>query len=198
MGAIVMDRAISVVKVGGSLAGDRARLRAALRRIADGAEGAAVIVPGGGPLADAVRKAQRDLHFDDGLAHRLALDAMGAMGEIFVSLEPRLRVAAGIDAIRDLLARDHVVVWDPVDLRSGRTGIAENWDVTSDSLALWLARSLGAGRCLLLKSAPCPVWTEAAELVELGLVDRAFLEFATAYAGRIEIGTAELGDVAAA
>lgn len=193
-----MNSAISVIKVGGSLARDRVRLRAALQRIANGKEGAAVVVPGGGLFADAVRQAQRHLLFGDVLAHRLAIDAMSAMGEVFLALEPRLRVAASVDDIRDLLARDRVVVWNPVDLRSGDPGIAENWDVTSDSLALWLARSLGAGRCLLIKSAPCPVWTEVTELVEHGLVDRAFSQFATAYAGTIEIKTAEFGNVATA
>ena len=64
--------ALHIVKIGGSLARDEARLRALLAGIADGREGPCVVVPGGGPFADAVRDVQLRLRFPDALAHRLA------------------------------------------------------------------------------------------------------------------------------
>ncbi len=87
-----MSHALAVVKVGGSLVADRARLCRLLGDLADGAEGPVVIVPGGGALAEAVRATQAALAFPDPLAHRLALDAMAGMARIFAALEPRLRV----------------------------------------------------------------------------------------------------------
>ena len=192
------DQTISVVKIGGSLAADSRRLRSVLRQIAQSSDGKAVIVAGGGPFADAVRQTQRDLSFSDGFAHRLALGAMGAMAEIFAALEPGLSVSRNVDEIRSAHARDRVPVWDPVDLRVGHPEIPETWDVTSDSLALWLARSLGATRCVFYKSAPCPAWNEADELVRLGLVDAAFADFAKAYAGAIVIRGSKCEDAVAA
>jgi len=57
----------------------------------------------------------------------------------------------------------------------GRSEIAESWDVTSDSLALWLARQLRARGLLLVKSARLPKGPQsAAELSRRGIIDAAF------------------------
>ncbi|GJD57342.1 uridylate kinase [Methylobacterium dankookense] len=91
-----MSAAPIVVKLGGSLLGEPARLRAWLARLTAGALGPCLIVPGGGPFADAVRNAQGALGFDDALAHRLALDAMGRMAEVFCALEPGLEIVSDL------------------------------------------------------------------------------------------------------
>jgi aspartokinase-like uncharacterized kinase len=179
--------AATVVKLGGSLVADAPRLRACLARLAGGAEGPCVVVPGGGPLAEAVRSVQAALGFSDALAHRLALDAMGRMAAILSDLEPRLVPARDPGAVAALLAAGQVPVWDPVALRDGHPDIPETWDVTSDSLALWLAAAIGAPRCCLVKSADRPAGTDWADLARSGLVDAAFPAFAARYAGRIEI-----------
>ncbi len=177
------ERDRRVVKIGGSLLANRTRLRALL---ANGATNGVAIVPGGGPFADAVRTAQAALGFDDGLAHRLALDAMGRMAEVFCRLEPRLSIATSLETVADGLARGCAVVWDPVALKTGCPDIPESWDVTSDSLALWLATRLGAGSCILEKSAPVPEAIPEA-LAAAGLVDAAFPLFAARYPGRIVV-----------
>lgn len=177
-----------VVKLGGSLVADAPRLRAWLAHLADGAAGPCVVVPGGGPLAEAVRTSQAALGFSDALAHRLALDAMGRMAEIFSALEPRLVAARAPEALAALLASGLVPVWDPADLKAGHPDIPETWDVTSDSLALWLAAAIGASRCCLVKSAERPAGTtDWADLAASGLVDAAFPVFAARYAGPIAI-----------
>ena len=180
---------LTVVKIGGSLLGDRARLLSALAALAAGAEGAVVVVPGGGPFAEAVRESQGRLGFCDSLAHRLALDAMGRVAEILCALEPALSRSADPAEATALARAGRVPVWDPAALKAGHPDIPESWDVTSDSLALWLAERIGAGRCLLLKSAdaPAPAGADAAELARIGLVDAAFPAFAARFAGEIAI-----------
>ncbi|WP_430913585.1 uridylate kinase [Methylobacterium sp. sgz302541] len=173
-------RPLTVVKVGGSLLAAPERLRAVLRACAEGREGACILVPGGGPFADAVRNAQADLGFSDALAHRLALDAMGRMAEIFCDLEPRLRVLCDPASMGGVAA-----IWDPAALKTGRPDIPERWDVTSDSLALWLAAEIGAATCLLLKSVDAPQGAGTDALSRLGLVDAAFPAFAARFSGRI-------------
>lgn len=176
-----------VVKLGGSLVADRSRLRAWLGHLAEGRAGPCIVVPGGGPFADAVRAVQRAVAFDDALAHRLALDAMGHMAEVFQSLEPRLTVARDPEAIMAVPDAGGVAVWDPASLRNGHPAIPESWAVTSDSLAVWLATQLHAPRCLLVKSAEAPPGATLPELVRLGLVDAAFADFAAGYPGEIVI-----------
>ncbi|MGU3538350.1 amino acid kinase family protein [Methylobacterium sp. A54F] len=175
---------LSVVKVGGSLLADRAALADVLRGLVEGREGPCLVVPGGGPFADAVRTAQAALGLSDALAHRLALDAMGRTAEVLRAVEPRLTIC---DAPEALTAFAPVPVWDPLLLKVGHPEIPETWDVTSDSLALWLAARLKAARCLILKSAAVPVGADLAALARLGLVDAAAPAFAARFPGAIEI-----------
>ena len=182
-----MSRPLTVVKVGGSLVSEADRLRSVLAGLAAGEDGPRVVVPGGGPFADAVRTAQGALGFDDALAHRLALDAMGRMAEIFCALEPRLQRAATRDDATAILARGGTPVWDPILLKAGHPDIPETWAVTSDSLAVWLATQWGAPRCVLVKSADRPPGAGLRDLARLGLVDAAFADFAGRYLGTVEI-----------
>jgi aspartokinase-like uncharacterized kinase len=187
-----------IVKLGGSVAMERSRLRGLLRDLADTAPGEIGLVPGGGVFADAVRDAQRRLGFDDGLAHRLALDAMGAMAQAFLALEPRLRLADDLAAIRRIWRSGAIPVWHPAMLRAGHPDIPESWDVTSDSLAVWLATQLGAERCVLVKSSlAAPVGTPASWR-RSGLVDAAFPHFAGAFGGEILIHGTDSSAIGAA
>jgi aspartokinase-like uncharacterized kinase len=52
--------------------------------------------------------------------------------------------------------------------------IAASWEVTSDSLAAWLAHKIGARLLLLVKSAPAERPLDAPALARQGLVDAAF------------------------
>ena len=180
----VADRALTVVKIGGSLISDPARLRSVLAAFAAGADGPVVIVPGGGPFADTVRATQTALGFDEALAHRLALGAMSTMAEVFRALEPQLHILRTLEAVRGWAGH---AIWDPDELRAGHPDIPETWDVTSDSLAVWLATELRAARCILVKSASCPPDATPGVLARLGLVDPCFPDFAGRFMGEILI-----------
>lgn len=165
-----------IVKLGGSLA-TSPRLIRWLAAIAEAALDA-VVVPGGGPFADQVRELQRRWGLDDPAAHRLAIGAMELFAAALVALDPRLDPAADAQEISGVLGRGRVAVWMPARMTIGRPEIPESWDVTSDSLAAWLAARLGAKRLLLVKSAEPPAGTvPAAELARAGMVDRAFPGF---------------------
>lgn len=173
----------TVLKIGGSLAADPKRRRALLADVAAGLHGRCVVVPGGGAYADAVRAAQIRDGFDDAEAHCRALDAMGRMATDFCSIEPRL--ARSLEPWTEIANASRV--WDPTTLRVGDPEIPENWGVTSDSLALWLARRMRAGRCVLVKSADAPSQEDADGLAQRGFVDAAFPAFAKRYGGSIAI-----------
>ncbi|WP_027173551.1 uridylate kinase [Methylobacterium sp. 10] len=174
----------TIVKLGGSLVSDAARLGRLLAALADGGEGRCVVVPGGGPFADAVRQAQGQLGFSDALAHRLALDCMGRMAEVLSECEPRLAI---VRSVMEARSAEAPIIWDPVALKDGHPSIRESWDVTSDSLALWLATELEAPRCILVKSIDRPTGASLSDLARMGMVDAAFPGFAASYAGEIVI-----------
>jgi dihydroneopterin aldolase len=166
-----MAGATTIVKLGGSQASSP-RLRDWLDAIAPGA-GHVVLVPGGGPFADAVRDAQERMGFDDGAAHRMALLAMEQYGYALAALDGRLEPAADEDAIRRAMAAGRVPVWMPSRMALAAPDIAESWDVTSDSLAAWLAIKLGAGRLVLIKRVDVDGRVDIAALSARGVVDPA-------------------------
>jgi 5-(aminomethyl)-3-furanmethanol phosphate kinase len=140
---------LAVVKVGGSFA-DAPDLPALLAELEAGA-GRTVIVPGGGPFADVVRRKQRAMRFDDCAAHRMALLAMAQLGFALAALSPSLAPARDMDSIRKILDAGRLPVWLPLDLLDGHPDIPESWDMTSDSLAAWLANRLAAARVIFVK-----------------------------------------------
>jgi aspartokinase-like uncharacterized kinase len=182
MTSLATPASTAVVKIGGSLYGT-ARLDPVLAAVL-AAPLPVVIVPGGGLFADAVRDAQKHLGFDDSLAHRLALDAMGQAAEALAARHARL-VACDLTDIGAAQAVGRIPVWQPRQLRN--PDIPESWDVTSDSLALWLARALGAARVVLVKSLDVAPPATPAALAAAGIVDAAFPVFATRFAGEIVI-----------
>ncbi|WP_342106715.1 uridylate kinase [Methylobacterium sp. SI9] len=175
---------ITVIKIGGSLEADPHRRRVLLTEIADGAFGRCIVVPGGGTFAGLVRSAQAREGFSDAEAHRRALDAMSDAAGIFRGIESRL--VQTLEPWAEA-ATPTARIWNPRLLRAGHPDIPETWDVTSDSLALWLAGRVAAKRCVLVKSVDAPPGQDAAALSDSGLVDAAFPAFAARYGGPIEI-----------
>jgi 5-(aminomethyl)-3-furanmethanol phosphate kinase len=169
----------TIVKLGGSFAFS-AHLRDWVAAIA-GCAGGAVIVPGGGPFADAVRAAQAQMGFDDCAAHRMGLLAMEQYGCAIRSLHEKLSLAETLDSIRCGLVNGQVPVWLSSRMVLGANGIPQSWDVTSDSLAAWLAGEIGAERLLLVKHIePACGTVRAADLVTRDIVDKAFANFLAA------------------
>lgn len=176
---------VCVVKIGGSLAAS-AELPQWLDVIATAGAGKVVLVPGGGPWADDVREAQKREGFDDRVAHRKALRAMERYGKVLAGLRSNLVPAAGIAQIHEILCSGRIAVWMPYEMVVADSSIPQSWDVTSDSLAAWLARQMKARTLLLVKSLkidePQPV-TE--DLVRRGWVDAAFANFTSSMHHRI-------------
>jgi dihydroneopterin aldolase len=166
---------VTVVKLGGSFARHPALpdWLDALARCA----GRIVVVPGGGPFADAVRAEQRTLEFDDGAAHHMALLAMEQYGCALTSLNAALVPADSLVAIQQALAAEKVPVWMPSRLALA-ADIPASWDVTSDSLAAWLAGQLGARQLLLVKHVGLGAATvRLPDLIARGIIDEAFPAF---------------------
>jgi 5-(aminomethyl)-3-furanmethanol phosphate kinase len=162
-----------VVKLGGSLQGSP-NLRRWLNVIAATAA-PVVIVPGGGPFADVVRLAQKRLRFCDAVAHHMALLAMEQYGRAIAGMAPSMRTEETLRSIKACLERRQAAIWLPARMVLGRSDIAESWDVTSDSLALWLSWRLKARGLFLVKSARLAKGPRsAAELSRREIIDAAF------------------------
>jgi 5-(aminomethyl)-3-furanmethanol phosphate kinase len=146
------SQAISVVKIGGGISA----LPGALQRACTAVQAAAqihrlLIVPGGGPFADAVRDFQPRLGISDEAAHWMAILAMDQYAEVLAD-----RIVGS------------VLLHQPGDIgtevQPGRPGVLapsrwmrsadvlpHSWDVTSDSIAAFIAGALDAERLILIK-----------------------------------------------
>ena len=185
-----------VVKLGGSLAGT-ALLDAWLAALAAlaGSGRPCVIVPGGGVFADAVRAAQGPMGFDDCTAHHMALLAMAQFGHVLASRCARCRLAATAAEIAAALDAGKMPVWLSSAMAGEAVDIPQNWAVTSDSLAAWLAGRIGARQLLLVKQVDS-VAASVTALVAGGIVDPAFPGFLARSGARAWI--AGPGDLAGA
>jgi aspartokinase-like uncharacterized kinase len=137
-----------VVKVGGGLL--RVQGLEGLRRACADATRLAVdrpvlVVPGGGPFADAVRAVDARVGLPDDVAHVLALRAMDQLGVLLGPLLPDSELVAGLTAPRGLAVLGAATAF------AGRPEVPESWTVTSDSLAVLAAAAIGGEEAILLK-----------------------------------------------
>ncbi len=89
-------------------------------------------------------------------------------------------MAATPAAIRRAWRLNQIPVWAPAHMLASAAAVPPSWDATSDTLAAWLARELGAAKLLLVKSADLPPGAAPtlAELAASGVADRLFPAFA--------------------
>ncbi len=142
-----------VVKVGGSLVAYPDALRAALTSVeAASRTRRLVVVPGGGPMADAVRAVDRAVGLPDAAAHWMAVMAMDQYGEALASHMVRGRVVHDRDGIDRAIDGGDVPVLAPHAWLRQRDPVPHAWSVTSDSIAAWVAGEVGASRLVLVKA----------------------------------------------
>ncbi|MBS7537271.1 aspartate kinase [Ancylobacter sonchi] len=172
-----------IVKLGGSLAA-APRLAELLSGLAT-AGSPLVVVPGGGPLADAVRALQPRLSLSEDACHHMAILAMESLALALADIEPRLAPSADAPAMARAHAAGRAALWLPAAMARA-ADLPASWEVTSDSLALWLALRLEARRLVLVKSLPA-AGSLPSQWAQAGLVDPYFPPLAARYTGRIDL-----------
>ena len=167
-----------VVKIGGSLLGSP-ELEKWLDVAAKFSDGNIIIVPGGGVFANAVREAQILSKISDVCAHRLALLAMDQFGLMLANMNPLLATASSEMEIDERTWQHRGIIWLPSKMVLNSNSIPQNWDMTSDSLAAWLAQKLGAQHLILVKSdKPSDKKLCLKTITKDGLVDPVFGDYA--------------------
>jgi aspartokinase-like uncharacterized kinase len=174
-----MPPALAVVKVGGSLY-DLPDLGARLRRWLDEhlARCRVVLVPGGGPVVEVIRRLDRIHGLGEEASHWLALRALTVNAHFLASLLPQSCVCGDLSELGRIWDKRNLSILDVHEFARGdeeRPGpLPHSWTVTSDALAARVAVVLQARHLVLLKSTTIPQgvdWTEAAHR---GWVDAMF------------------------
>lgn len=175
-----------VVKLGGSLNADPA-LPKWLDLLAQLGGGRVTVVCGGGRLADEVRRAQAMWQFDDLAAHNMAVLAMVQTGYQLHAMNPALQLVSRKAEIIGVLHKGRAAIWQPFELQRDSTDARTNWDATSDTIALDLARDLNAERLIVVKSCAIDRSHTLAQLGATGVLDEGFHGRARGAAFPIEV-----------
>jgi aspartokinase-like uncharacterized kinase len=111
-----------------------------------------VVVPGGGPFADTVRDLDRRFQLSDDAAHWMAILAMDQYAHLLAS---RLDNAVLVEMPQDIVAArpNQIPILAPSRWLMQADPLPHSWDVTSDSIAAWVAREIGAPQLVIVKRA---------------------------------------------
>jgi aspartokinase-like uncharacterized kinase len=161
----------AVLKVGGSLADDPASLTNLCQQLSALAEVHRIaIVPGGGKFADTVRKLDKTYKLSDVVAHKMAILAMDQYGFLLSDITPKSYVSHSLKEISNP-AKGTLPILLPSQLMFREDPLEHSWDVTSDTIAAYIAQLLHAKKLVLVTDvdgifAEDPKKTLDAKLVE--------------------------------
>ena len=141
-----------VVKLGGSLLKDVEEFDHVLSVLAEVARARRLlIVPGGGPFADAVRAVDARLRLSDDAAHWMAILAMDQHAHLIAERLVHGALVTSAAEIAHAQSSARIPVLAPYRWLREADPLPHSWDVTSDSIAAWCAQAVGASQLVLIK-----------------------------------------------
>jgi aspartokinase-like uncharacterized kinase len=146
------SRPLIAIKVGGGLTA----FPGALDRVSRAITGLAgqyriLVLPGGGPFADAVRNFQRQDTLSTDGAHWMAILAMDQYAHVLAERIPGAVLVDEPGAVLGALERRPVVVLAPYRWMRAADVLPHSWKATSDSVAAFVAGAFEATRLVLIK-----------------------------------------------
>ncbi len=141
----------AVIKIGGSLALQPEKLRALCEKIgALSKKHRLVVVAGGGEFADTVRELDERFHLSRAASHRMAILGMDQYGLLLADLFSHAVTVIGFKDVEEAHAAGKLPIFLPSTLMFREDPLENSWDITSDSVAVYLAAQLQAKTVLLV------------------------------------------------
>lgn len=143
--------ALTVLKIGGSLASEPAKLRSLMQRIGTISQTRPlVVVPGGGEFADTVRDLDKRFSLGSFVSHRMAILAMDQYGLLLSDISPNSVVVQSFDDAKSAVNSAKLPIFLPSQVMLKEDPLENSWDITSDSIALYIAHKLQAEKVLFV------------------------------------------------
>jgi len=144
----------TVVKVGGGLLGTAGAFQLVIEALTAFRRGRRLVVlPGGGPFAEAVRQMFKRVKIGEDAAHWMAVLGMDQYAHALAARLPDAALVDGDGGIAAALQANRLPVLAPYRWLRDADPLPHSWEVTSDTIAAWLAGQLRARRVVLLKPA---------------------------------------------
>ncbi|MGD0644811.1 MAG: hypothetical protein ABSA75_07890 [Candidatus Bathyarchaeia archaeon] len=140
-----------VVKIGGSLASYPEKLRTLCAKLNEvSKKHKLIVVPGGGEFADTVRNIDKRFTLSNRASHRMAILGMDQYGFLLSDILPRSCVVKQLEHVQKVLDSGKLPVFLPSNLLLSEDPLENSWDVTSDSIATYIAGQLHASKVVLI------------------------------------------------
>lgn len=141
---------IIVVKIGGSLALHPQKLRSLCAKLSETSKKhRLIVVPGGGEFADTVRNLDKRFSLSPAVAHRMAILGMDQYGLMLSNLIPNSRLATTLNDLQKTMDSGRLTVFLPSASLVAEDALKNSWDVTSDSITVFIALKLHSARVIL-------------------------------------------------
>jgi len=138
----------AVLKIGGSLLGYPNELGELCLKIDALSEShRLILVPGGGPFAGIVKDYDRKFGLSSSVSHWMAVQAMSQYGFLLSDIMFHSRTVSEVEDV----GRLRLPIFLPLQLLREEDLLAHSWDVTSDSIAAYVAGRLGVKTLILAK-----------------------------------------------
>jgi len=145
---------LTVLKIGGGLTVLPGALEAVCATVSElGRTQRIVVVPGGGPFADAVRTFEASHALSADAAHWMAILAMDQYAHVLAERIVGARMVEDPGAVEESVGMAGVAVLAPSRWMRAADVLPHSWQATSDSVAAFVAGALDAARLILVKPA---------------------------------------------
>jgi len=137
---------VTVVKIGGSLFPEYTlelceKLSQSNEKI--------VLVNGGGEFANLLRTYHRDYDYSKQANHWNAIRCMDIIGELIADKNDKIEATNDINSIEDIHNRGNIPLLLCYDILKRYDPLIHSWDITSDSIACWIAHKINAKLLIL-------------------------------------------------
>jgi len=140
-----------VVKIGGSLVAYPEKLKSLCAKLSALSKNHSLtVLPGGGEFADVTRSLDEKFSLSCRVSHRMAILGMDQYGLLLSQLTPQSVTVTKLWEIKRVLDSGHLPIFLPSALFFKEDPLENSWDVTSDSIATYLASRLHASKVLLV------------------------------------------------
>jgi len=141
----------AVIKVGGSLAENPPMLITLCNKLSElSKKHNVIVVPGGSKFADVVREFDQIYSLSTDAAHRMAILSMDQFGLLLSQIIPSSYTTYSLRDAKQLSEGKAVAIILPSQLMFKELPLEPSWDITSDSIAAYVASQLNAIKLILI------------------------------------------------
>ncbi|MHA2287608.1 MAG: amino acid kinase family protein [Promethearchaeota archaeon] len=148
-----MDYKQAIFKIGGNILENSSHIESTISQLIKLFEEnilhKILLLPGGGSYANFIRKIDAELDLGDDLSHWMAIYSMNYNGKFLNRKYPKLECIEDLKDFRD--SNKILCIFLPYNFLHENDTLPHSWDVTSDSIAFYIAHQLHLKNCFLIK-----------------------------------------------